>query len=418
MRVLLQAAVLLTLPTLLGAATPETRELIESGNSFYRMGLYEEAGKQYLRASQVDQDSPEIHFNLGNVYYKKFVESKASTLPGDRNDRTSDWEQKAITAYKQAMASSSPTLRARALYNLGNTYAESQKREEAIGAYQEALRILPNDEDTKHNLELLLKGKKVPAQVDTRVVEITETGKPVTNVVSGKVNRPGAGTILTNAVGKAEAMGGGGAGKASGLSQGLGDGQGQQQAGGAAGGAGGTAATSAADAGGGGANGVAAAGGTEGNDAVYVGGGAGTQGRLPGGAGSDAALQGSAENKFSKTNAPGGEATDAASAESTGGKTVQDKAGAGGQAGAAQGQAGATSPDKTTKDKSSASASSASSDATKPKDQDKSASSSTSTGAVDPKRQEVLDKASKAEQRFIDQWSRPPDLAKPKEQDW
>ena len=352
---------LLALPGLLGAATSETRELIESGNSFYRMGLYEEAGKQYLRAAQIDQESPEINFNLGNVYHQKFLESKLPAAPGEGSSHASEWEQKAVTAYKQALVSDSPTLRAKALFNLGNTYAEADQRGEAIAAYEEALRILPNDEDTKHNLELLFNTAKSPP-----VIEMNGS-----NVVDATVLHPKHGPKTTNVVGKAQAMGGGG-----------GKGQGEQQEGGLGAG---TGAGTTALSGGGGAGKAALAGG-------------GGVGRVALGQTTDPHLP--------------------AAAESAGGKISQNTAGAGGPAGAVEGRTGTASADKvSTKDKTASS--SAQRDTTTSKDQDKSVSASTAaTDTLDPKRQEVLDKASKAEQRYINQWTRPPDLKKTKDQDW
>ena len=368
---------LLALPVALAAATPETRELIDSGNSFYRMGLYEEAGRQYLRAAKLDGDSPEINYNLGNVYHQKFLEAKLSPPSGENRNHASEWEQKAVTSYLQALASESPTLRARVLFNLGNTYAEAQRRDEAITAYQEALRILPGDEDTKHNLELLLRTKKV-----STVVEVSSTISNGVEVTSLPLKH---GRKTTNSIGKAQAMGGVG-GKA--------EGQGEQKTDGLGGGAG----------------------------AVALGGGGGAgKAALAGGAGAGTVASGVVATNASASD--GGEKGNRAGvAESSAGGTVsQNTAGAGGPAGSVEGRTGTTSADKVnTKDKTASSAAiSAQSDTTTLKDQDKNASaSSAATDTLDPKHQEVLDKASKAEQRYINQWTRPPELKKSKDQDW
>lgn len=367
---------------LFAAASPEVRDLIESGNSFYRMGLYDEAGKQYLHAAEIDHDSPEVNYNLGNVYHQKFLESKSVASTPNTPSQASAWEAKAVEAYKQAMTSTSPTLRARALFNLGNTYAEAAKREDAITAYQEALRIIPNDEDTKHNLELLLRGKKIPALIPPRQVEELETGKPLTNVVSSgtvKVRMPGSTT--TNATGWAESSGGTGAGQA-----------GDQ----------------ANDSAGGGAQGADQAGGGAGSNATpQAGGGEGAGGNLPGAGGEGGEAAGQKSRVQSSSDGDPDKALKLDETAASGEKG--DKTAA---------KASASMPEKTSvKDK--ASSASDASEASSPKDQDKSRSdSSASTDQIDPKRKEVLDKASKAEQRYIDQWSRPPDLKKPKEQDW
>jgi tetratricopeptide (TPR) repeat protein len=369
---------LLALPLLLGAASPETRELIESGNSFYRMGLYEEAGKQYLHAAEMERDSAEISYNLGNVYYQKYIESKGSAVPGTVNDRTGEWEQKAVGSYRQAVAAASATLRARALFNLGNTYAQGERREEAIGAYQEALRILPNDEDTKHNLELLLKGKKVPP------LDIATRGTNTVKTI-GLIPKAGAGPKLTNVISKAQAMGGG-AGAGDALDSG--GGQGAQEAN------------------------------------ASGGGGQGAQTDQAGGAGSGAGAAGEAGGKDDKSVKmdSGGKKTDeaeskAAAEASSGGKTAGKTTGAGGPAGAVEGKAGEAPPEKSNpKDQAGKAEAAAAKADPDPKDQDKTASAA--SDSLDPQKKEVLDKASKAEQRYIDHWTRPPDMKKPKDQEW
>ncbi len=52
-----------------------------------------------------------------------------------------------------------PSLRHKALHNLGNSYANMGKTDEAIKAYEEALK-LEEDKDTRYNLELLKKQKE------------------------------------------------------------------------------------------------------------------------------------------------------------------------------------------------------------------------------------------------------------------
>jgi hypothetical protein len=47
--------------------------------------------------------------------------------------------------------------KAKIFHNLGNTFLKSQKLQESIGAYKEALKINPNDLETKYNLSYALK---------------------------------------------------------------------------------------------------------------------------------------------------------------------------------------------------------------------------------------------------------------------
>lgn len=68
----------------------------------------------------------------------------------------------AVRQFQEVIArSDSPTLRAKAYYNLGNLLALAGKAPEAASMYREALRLDPSDWDAKANLEML------SAQADT-----------------------------------------------------------------------------------------------------------------------------------------------------------------------------------------------------------------------------------------------------------
>ena len=48
----------------------------------------------------------------------------------------------------------SPEERAATLYNAGNSLYQANKYQEAINAYKQSLRLNPNDEDTRYNLQM------------------------------------------------------------------------------------------------------------------------------------------------------------------------------------------------------------------------------------------------------------------------
>ncbi|MBI5426703.1 MAG: tetratricopeptide repeat protein, partial [Nitrospinae bacterium] len=77
---------------------------------------------------------PRLAYNLGNSAYKlgKFDE--------------------AVHAYSKTTAADS-TLKQKSLYNAGNALFRLGKLEEAVSAYKEALKLDPNDMDSKFNLE-------------------------------------------------------------------------------------------------------------------------------------------------------------------------------------------------------------------------------------------------------------------------
>jgi len=125
---------LVTAPDLLASARSKNRE----GNRLYEEKKYDEALKRYTEAQLEAPDAPQLHYNLGNVLFRK----------GDL--------EKARDEYRRALASADPGLDPRAIYNLGNTFFTRQEYKDAVAAYQRALRLDPSDPDAKRNLELAL----------------------------------------------------------------------------------------------------------------------------------------------------------------------------------------------------------------------------------------------------------------------
>ena len=111
----------------------------EKGNRYYKKGQVGKAKSAYSEALKADPASHPIAFNLGNTYYKEEAYS-----------RSADLYQKATHGEKD------PSLKAKALYNLGNSMARRRESEKAIEFYKESLRINPKDRDAKYNLEMLL----------------------------------------------------------------------------------------------------------------------------------------------------------------------------------------------------------------------------------------------------------------------
>jgi Ca-activated chloride channel family protein len=114
------------------------RSQVGEGNKLYAEGHFDEAYEKYLEALRANPGSPIIRFNEGNALYQ-----------------TQEF-QRALDAYRAAIASGDPDLASSAWYNLGNALYRQQQLEQALEAYKQALRLDPTDEDTKHNLELVL----------------------------------------------------------------------------------------------------------------------------------------------------------------------------------------------------------------------------------------------------------------------
>jgi tetratricopeptide (TPR) repeat protein len=138
-----RALILLLAAALLAAATASplrasARSKNEEGNRLYKQKKYDEALKRYTEAQLEAPDAPQLHYNLGNVFFKK----------GDLD--------KARDEYRRALASAEPGLDPLSVYNMGNTFFSQQQFKDAVSAYQRALKLNPSDADAKRNLELAL----------------------------------------------------------------------------------------------------------------------------------------------------------------------------------------------------------------------------------------------------------------------
>lgn len=108
---------------------------VRKGNKLYEQKKYKEASAAYQQALAKNPTYVPGLFNLGNsLYQQKQYDAARKVL--DATDKT--------VKDKGAKAGVN--------YNIGNTYMEEQKWEDAIGAYKAALRNNPQDADAKYNL--------------------------------------------------------------------------------------------------------------------------------------------------------------------------------------------------------------------------------------------------------------------------
>ncbi len=147
---LIPAAAILTFILIVGASRMEAqtvRSSVQDGNRSYDKGKYNDAEVSYKKALEKDPKSHAGQFNLGDALYKQ-----------QRFDE-------AMREYNNsAVATKSADNKAASYYNLGNSLFRSNKYQESIDAYKRALRMNPDDEDTRYNLQLALDRMKQQQQ--------------------------------------------------------------------------------------------------------------------------------------------------------------------------------------------------------------------------------------------------------------
>ena len=119
----------------LGVFAQEERKLARKGNKEYSKQSYQKAELSYRKALAENPDYPEGQFNLGDAIYQQ------------------ERYEEAVRPFEQILAQTeSEEMKAWTHHNLGNTHLEAKKYDQAIDSYKSALRIRPDDMDTKYNL--------------------------------------------------------------------------------------------------------------------------------------------------------------------------------------------------------------------------------------------------------------------------
>ena len=117
----------------------------KEGAALYEEGKLDEALVAFTQAQEQSPDAPEIHYNIGNVHFRRQEMDKA------------------LEEYRTAL-NGSPEVRARSHYNSGNAYYRAQSYPEAIEAYKQALKVDAQDLEARQNLELALQKQQEQQQ--------------------------------------------------------------------------------------------------------------------------------------------------------------------------------------------------------------------------------------------------------------
>jgi Ca-activated chloride channel family protein len=140
------AVLLLVSLLFVAACAPAVTQHNNAGNELFATGTYDDALAEYRQAQVNDPDVAEPYYNAANAL------NRQGMLEGVQAQTS------------QALKTADPDLAVKAWYNLGNAFFDAEDWEQAIAAYREALRIDPDDQDAKRNLELALEKQREEQQ--------------------------------------------------------------------------------------------------------------------------------------------------------------------------------------------------------------------------------------------------------------
>jgi Ca-activated chloride channel homolog len=117
--------------------------LINKGNQLYKEKKFDESKLQYQKAVGEAPTNSTANYNLGNAQFRKngYDEASKSYNTSVEHAPDKDTQEKGF-------------------YNKGVALVKQQKTDESIDAWKNALKIDPNDEDARENLEKALLEKK------------------------------------------------------------------------------------------------------------------------------------------------------------------------------------------------------------------------------------------------------------------
>jgi len=113
--------------------------MIREGNDYYRRQQFDKAAEEYQKALSSFPGSKVAKFNLANAMIRQNKMEEADKLLTDLNTSGTDAD-----------------LRSKAAYNTGVMFSHQKKLEESIEAYEESLRLNPNDQEARENLQKAL----------------------------------------------------------------------------------------------------------------------------------------------------------------------------------------------------------------------------------------------------------------------
>jgi len=125
------------------AQTKKEKLIIKKGNEAYKKGAYSEAAESYGQVVQQNPLNATAQFNNGNALYK------------------TDKKEDALKAYDKSISNlGNDVEKSNAYYNKGVVLQNDKKLPECIDAYKKALKLAPDNEDARQNLQKALQQQK------------------------------------------------------------------------------------------------------------------------------------------------------------------------------------------------------------------------------------------------------------------
>ena len=116
-------------------STQKEKVETRNGNKEFQNEKFPDAEASYKKALDIKNNMEEATFNLGDAIYEQ-----------------KRYEDAGKQFQLSAQTNSDEKIKAEAYHNLGNSFMQQKKYEDAIKAYKNALKVNPNDADTKYNL--------------------------------------------------------------------------------------------------------------------------------------------------------------------------------------------------------------------------------------------------------------------------
>ncbi len=135
---------------------------LRKGDQAYKKGNYSGADEEYLRAIEKNPNSVKGHYNRGNAIYKSI---DPNVLNEEEKEQMNKRLEKAAAEYLAAIENAKDNdTKSKAYHNLGNTYVSKNDLAQGIEAYKNALRLNPQDMETKQNLQYAIRQMQMQEQ--------------------------------------------------------------------------------------------------------------------------------------------------------------------------------------------------------------------------------------------------------------